>query len=674
MIRLYASKETNFNYNGFILNEVVEAVVTEVSNGDFNLEMKLILNDKSKLILEDMIIKIITPRDYQLFRVFSVKKDLKMIYVKARHIFYDLVNDFIVDSRPTTMNCHAALNKLLNDSENPTKFQGVSNISDLKTTYIIRKSVANAIFGNDENSLLNVFGGVLIRDNFTIKINSSGRNLGYKILYGKNLVGITSEIDYSNVVTAIMPTFVKDNIVITLPEKFVISSIESKYNQRFYQEIRYELSEEESSNETTIQNALRKKAQDDFLINQIDKPKINYTINFVELSKTEEYKNYQFIETLDLYDIVSCTVEKLDIDIQASITSYKYDCLKKRYVFIELGNIKPRLLSNTIQKINANLSNVTKTIATLQKNEVINQSHYQNELDKVKQLINSGENGYIVYKRNEDGLIAEQYFMDTNDINTARSVWRWNYQGLAHSSNGVNGDYNVAITSNGKIMADFIQGLQIDSSMINAGVINANHLSINAKEVIRDGLVTNEQVDAKIKSIEQRTTVDGIETIISTFIENNKENITQGVAQQLIHLQETLQNLQGVVIEDKGLLENLKENQATTIDSIEAYKNSATEIIQQAFNIAENNKNTLDQITTTFRQTAEGAEIISGDFTTKFSGNEWAIYDSGKKVMYIDNQRLVITAAVVYDKFFAGNHMFMRSGKTTKIRWVGNML
>ena len=68
-----------------------------------------------------------------------------------------------------------------------------------------------------------------------------------------------------------------------------------------------------------------------------DKPVSNYKVDFVELSKTAEYKSLAILEQLDLYDIVSVIVGDLGINIKVQVISYKYDCLKDRYKSIELG-------------------------------------------------------------------------------------------------------------------------------------------------------------------------------------------------------------------------------------------------------------------------------------------------------------------------------------------------
>lgn len=713
MIRLYDANETEFSHNGLILKNVYESIVSEIENGDFSLELKSKYDDDSDQIQQDKILKVETPRGLQLFRIYYLKKDLKLIYIKARHIFYDLVNDFIVDSRPTHLNCVAALEKLLNDSENPTKFKAYSNISELKTTYIIRKNVANAIFGKDDNSLLNIFGGYLVRDNFNIKILKSGRDLGYKIEYGKNLIGIQSELNFSNVVTVIMPTFVKNNVVISLPEKFIESKKLSQYSQKFFKEIRYNLNEEESKTPELIYENLRIKAAEDFEKNKIDEPKINYKINFVELSKTEEYKNYQFIEKLDLYDVIHCQVPKLNIDISAKITSYKYNSLTKKYIDIELGNIQPKLLSNTIEKIGTKLNNVDKSVTQIQENIIQNSSNFSEELNRVKSLLNSGDNGYIIFNRNSDNSIKEILVMDANDVNAARSVWKFNHNGFSHSSNGVNGTFNIATTADGKILADFIYGLKIKSDMIEAGVIQAKHLSIEAREVISN-IIEQSEI---IHDLQLKTSPERLETIITEKTTTKlNEVLTEKIKEIYQSVDDKLElNKDAVLIqteepEDKtrawlnpitGELKlYVRDNWALVND-----RSEVTRILNEQFTILEGKvsskedlallvsdflklgndwetykrilngdydrfkesqdqfRSDLETLKTTITQDTEGLLIKNnqGNLSVRLGNSKLQFLDNGVEVAYVSNQRLFINSGVFLSSLVIGNYKISKS-------------
>ena len=65
----------------------------------------------------------------------------------------------------------------------------------------------------------------------------------------------------------------------------------------------------------------------------------------------------------------------------------------------------------------------------------------------------------------------EILIMNTDDINTATKVWRWNSGGLGYSTNGYNGPYTTAITMDGRIVADFITAGGMSAERINAGTL-----------------------------------------------------------------------------------------------------------------------------------------------------------------------------------------------------------
>lgn len=92
------------------------------------------------------------------------------------------------------------------------------------------------------------------------------------------------------------------------------------------------------------------------------------------------------------------------------------------------------------------------------------------------QLIKSSlGGGYIVMlDKNNDGHYDELLIMDTPSTATATKVWRWNQNGLGYSSNGYNGNYALAITSTGQIVADFITTGTMNVSHIGGNIANGN--------------------------------------------------------------------------------------------------------------------------------------------------------------------------------------------------------
>ena len=90
--------------------------------------------------------------------------------------------------------------------------------------------------------------------------------------------------------------------------------------------------------------------------------------------------------------------------------------------------------------------------------------------------------------------------MDTKDINTATKVWRFNSGGLGYSSTGYNGEYGLAMTIDGQIVADFIT----------TGVLNANLIKTGVLSSI-DGSITINLANGEFKS----SLNDGSEIVIS---------------------------------------------------------------------------------------------------------------------------------------------------------------
>ena len=93
-------------------------------------------------------------------------------------------------------------------------------------------------------------------------------------------------------------------------------------------------------------------------------------------------------------------------------------------------------------------------------------------------VINGANGSEIRYIHDANDKLIEIVIMDSDDINTAVKVWRWNSGGLGYSSNGYAGPYTLAITQNGAIVADFITTGKLNADRIYGGTVtlggNAN--------------------------------------------------------------------------------------------------------------------------------------------------------------------------------------------------------
>ena len=466
MLTIYNEFTTDFNNNGIgILRDVISAKITEELNGGYELEMEYPAKGYlAEEIKEGNIIRAKSVESYQLFRIKHVKKNLNRKNIVATHIFYDWNDDFIEDTYPQKLAGQAALQWIVDHTVNSSnKFTAYSDITKIATARYVRRNPVECLIGNIENSFVNVWGGELERDNFTIKmLQSRGTDTGYKIIAGKNLKGIEVDIDYSNIITKIMPQGF-DGLL--LPEKYVESSHIGEYPTEKIKKVEFsevqivddEEHPENNVNEQEAYEMLRAKAQEMFVKDKIDEPIVDIKVELIELSKTDEYREkYGFIETLKLGDTLYTKVDTLDVNISIKVVKYQWDVLKERYITLGLGNIKSNYVTSQINQ-------QRKTEEEFER--------IPDRLNQIKDFATSSianaMGGYI-YKTQ-----SELFIMDTNDPVTAQKVWRWNIEGLGYSKTGINGPFGIAMTSDGQIVADFITAGVMDASIITTGILKS---------------------------------------------------------------------------------------------------------------------------------------------------------------------------------------------------------
>lgn len=466
IINLYDRNETDLNHNGKRILKPLKAVVKEELNGNFSLEVTMPRGEP--LIQIEEIIKAPTPKTMQLFRVFETDVDIlgNPVYY-ARHIFYDLLDFFIEDTRPTGSGAHA-ISEILKD----TPFTGNSDITAQNTAYYQMLSPVKAILGAD-NAFIKVWGGELERDNFGVFMRSrTGADNGVTIRYKKNLTGLRLQTDLSGTCTKIMPTGLQENgqTILTLPEKYVESPLIGSYTHVKTTRIHY--SDIKISDEMTEQeaiNALRNAANLEFK-NGLDKPLITANVEFIPLQNTVEYKDFAMLERVYLGDTVRIYHEPMNINLTARVVNYEYDCLTAKYTKVTIGKAVPKF------------GNTQKQYAKSQKDEAI--TYLSQAIVNATQLITGNKGGYIVLNPTEKP--QEILIMDTPNMQTAQKVWRWNLSGLGYSSTGVNGNYSLAITQDGAIVADFITAGTLNGALLKAGTVETGSISQDYKQSVTD--------------------------------------------------------------------------------------------------------------------------------------------------------------------------------------------
>ena len=435
MLVLYSANEENFENCGLgILRDAYNVYINRKINSIY----ELIFDYPSKGFLTEKIQEfMIVKADNQLFRIKNINKKRNPWSITANHIFFDLNDNFLEDVAPTNQNGTGALNWILDRTVYNHKFKGFSDIEKLNSARYVRKNVVNVIIG-EENSLVNRWNGEIDVDNFEIKLlNQIGEDRGLQLTLNKNISGVDINIKTDNLATKLLP---KGSDELLLPEKYVDSPLINNYPFPIIREI--EISEAKVSDEMTLEQAyelMRNTCKSQFE-NGIDKPTVNIKVDFVDLSKTIEYKKYKNLETVYLGDTVSVFLSDYNINTKLRIISTQKNVLKNRYEKLELGD--------ELNNLATQQSNVIKNITSI-KSE--NKNLLNEAKDAATEMLKNALGGYVVKTQ------SELFIMDTNDTATAEKVWRWNLNGLGYSSTGINGPYETAITQDGNIVADFIK-------------------------------------------------------------------------------------------------------------------------------------------------------------------------------------------------------------------------
>lgn len=150
-------------------------------------------------------------------------------------------------------------------------------------------------------------------------------------------------------------------------------------------------------------------------------------------------------------------------------------------------------------------------------------------VDQATALITAATHGHVVT------TAEEQLIMDTNDINTATKVWRWNLNGLGYSNTGYNGKYATAITMDGQIVgerlvANSVSAEKIDityRSTVEKEIADAEEQAkTNAKGYTDEALksyYTKSQIETTIKNLEDSILLSAKETAVQ-YVDGKLKN------------------------------------------------------------------------------------------------------------------------------------------------------
>lgn len=223
MINVYSKDTTVFNNNGLATLLPLSCELSTSINGAWTLKLEhsFFEDGRERYLVEGNIIRlrgVDCIREWestdQRFRIAKSKKTLTSMTAVAfpmgMEAQYDAPIQYLFAGEKTGVQAAALLDNYIKTVDSNNKYTLVSNIADGPYwSEWINTNLITAISGADDLSFVNVWGGEVVYDNFKIsilqKIGEQDPLKAYPIKYGRNLTGLSYEVDTSNVVTRFYP-------------------------------------------------------------------------------------------------------------------------------------------------------------------------------------------------------------------------------------------------------------------------------------------------------------------------------------------------------------------------------------------------------------------------------------------------------------------------------------
>ena len=157
---------------------------------------------------------------------------------------------------------------------------------------------------------------------------------------------------------------------------YIASPLKDKYPRAYPKVIEYsdvKVRNESDANDegfATLEEAkeeLNRRIKEEFSKNHIDEVKATYDIEFLQLEKTEEYKNYAGVEISDLGDIIRVYVSSLGLTLTTRV-------VEKTVNYLNGNVLKTKLSNNPVDVVKSDsqiLADIRKTFVKKDRKSVV---------------------------------------------------------------------------------------------------------------------------------------------------------------------------------------------------------------------------------------------------------------------------------------------------------------
>ncbi len=364
----------------------------------------------------------ITP---QYFRIYETKKGIDSISVSARHISYDLLYNVTTYENGNETALQTAINGILNGCYSDHGFAGYTNLDNVQVGLYYNGKNPIEAFLDPEEGICKKYEVGLVRDNYELFfLQDPGINRGVRIQYGKNMTGVDFTESDDEVVTRVIPVGeLKNGDELYLDDDVTKRYIDITDYAEAHPEIAgsipsYPFShvhvlecenckvgdKDPAGGTITVNSArIRMREQANKLFeNGCYNPKIQMSVEFVNLGDTVEYEQFKNLENCFLFDYVIVQHPRLFIDVTAQIVKIKWDCLKDRMTGVEIGSVGETIgnIGITTWQIPAGFSGSKIAMGTLGskalQKDIISADHIQSNTINVRTLNAEEITAYVV--------------------------------------------------------------------------------------------------------------------------------------------------------------------------------------------------------------------------------------------------------------------------------------
>lgn len=377
MINVYSNKETNFDKNGIaVLENAKDVCIKHEINGEYELTFSLPKGMKWENIVEENILKC----DGQIFRIKNINNGV----ITAPAIYYDAANHHIpyvcdmigVEPQDIMISLfHGTRLHVMTKSEVAAKgMEWVTTLTDFfETGKITPISGMDTLIKTlkEQNTHCELY-----IDNFRIAlVKQIGKNNGYTIDTKVNAKSISIQRDTSSLVNRLY-AYGKDDLDLSSRNNSAYIESTSSINKYGLREGYIDFSDIDDVEELNTA-ALWQFSNEN--VDRIDVPKYTITVDFIDISKTHQYKGLHEIhlgDTVTVYDR-----EYYNTIVRQRVTAVSYYPYEPNKTKFTVGNTKMTTSSifNSLVQGNAQYNQTIKSngelktswLECMQKNESI---------------------------------------------------------------------------------------------------------------------------------------------------------------------------------------------------------------------------------------------------------------------------------------------------------------